>query len=127
MLRIWATVMALLVLSGCGALGTDRLRSDPVHTTPASMSVPGIPQGTPLWLRRHISQTALGMGDPHPSKIVVRLNVREHGRVIDRVWMRGRFSCDSCTTRLGDMSWRGRLIGFTYDLHTHHLLSYSYE
>jgi hypothetical protein len=65
---------------------------------------------------------ASGLGDPHPAKIEVTLNVRQRGRTVDRVWMRGHFTCRNCI-RSGDV--RARLVGYTFDARTHETLSVS--
>src|SRR5689334_15972176 len=87
-------VCGCLAAAGCGRRsGTGRRVATalPVSSAP----IPGAPN-VPLWLRTKIWRIAAGLGDPHPEKIAVTLNHREHGHVVDRVWMRGHFVCSTC-------------------------------
>jgi hypothetical protein len=89
--------------------------------TVSARSIPGAPQA-PRWLRVEIWRIAAGLGDPHPEKIAVTLNLKERGRTVDRVWMRGHFVCNTCVwTR----TVHPRLVGYTFDARTHDTLSAS--
>src|SRR5581483_2296841 len=57
-----------------------------------------------------------GTRRPAPDTIAVTLNRREHGRVVDRVWMRGDFVCATCVWT-GTVHWR--VVGYTFDAKTH--------
>lgn len=81
--------------------------------------------GTPAWLRIRISNFVNWLGDPTPDTIVVRLGVRDHGRVVDRVYARGDFVCKLCTRPPGGGAPRGHVAGFTVDARTHRELSFS--
>jgi hypothetical protein len=100
-------VCVSLTLAGCGrhATASDTIPSLPTSTAP----IPGAP-GVPLWLRVKIWQIATGLGDPHPEKIAVTLNLHQRGRVVDRVWMRGHF-VPGCK--------RAQLAGYTFNVKTH--------
>jgi hypothetical protein len=51
----------------------------------------------PPWVAGAVQTLALGLGEPNPRITIVRLNVREHGELVDHVWMRGHFTCNFCT------------------------------
>jgi hypothetical protein len=54
---------------------------------------------------------------------VIQLDLREHGRVIDRVWMRGSFAFECPGLRIGTC--HGRLAGYTFDTATRATISAS--
>jgi hypothetical protein len=122
--RIASALICLTFLAGCGGHSSANRRTADTNTQVRPISdgaVPGAPR-TPKWLRLRIWSIASGLGDPHPAKIAVTLNVEQRGRTADRVWMRGHFTCDSCT-------WSGtmhaRLAGYTFDAQTHQTVSVS--
>ena len=124
MVQVCAVVVALAILaSGCG-------RSVATHTgrihALVDRTIPGAPD-TPRWLRVRIWRTASGLGDANPSRIVVHRRVRDHGRVVDRVWMRGHFVCDTCSRPPGAKAPRGHLAGFTVVDSSHQDLSFSLQ
>jgi hypothetical protein len=113
--RLLITTLAVTML--CGVL--SRVAS-------ARMLGPRVPAGTPTWLTTMIQRVETVYGDRNPETIVVRLGVSDrYGRKLDRVWMRGTFSCADCTTGLATSAWQDRVIGFTVFADSHRLLSIS--
>jgi len=78
MLRWFAVVLIVLTLAGCGGPSSHgpkpfaKAQIDCIHA-----SVLAAPKGTPDWLINRICRTASALGDAHPNKIVIRLNL--HG------------------------------------------------
>ena len=50
----------------------------------------------PPWVKAQVQMLANGLGEPNPRITLVRLNVREKGRLVDHIWMRGSFTCNFC-------------------------------
>ena len=125
MLRSLATgVLIALVLSGCAARRPAAKQTSTANVVLAK-AIPGAPD-VPRWLRARIWQTAESLNDPHPAQIVVRLRIRERGRTVDRVWMRGNFVCSDCSHGpTGAPSPHGHISGFTVDDSSHQTLSFS--
>jgi hypothetical protein len=125
MLRTLATVVLIaFVLSGCAGRHSATKQTSPT-TVVLARAIPGTPN-VPRWLRARTWQTAASLNDPHPAQIVVRLRIPEHGRIVDRVWMRGNFVCNHCSHGpTGTALPRGHLSGFTVDDSTHQTLSFS--
>lgn len=115
-----ALICACVATTGCGGQSDAGRRSSSPRPT-VTAPIPGVPD-VPVWLRIRIWRIAAGLGDPRPAKIAVTLNLHERGRVVDRVWMRGQFVCDTCV-------WSGRttfhLVGYTFDAATHDTISTS--
>jgi hypothetical protein len=57
------------------------------------------PARVPPWVTQQARLFAFGLGDPSPRIVLVRLNQREHGRLVDHVWLRGDFTCNVCMPR----------------------------
>jgi hypothetical protein len=55
----------------------------------------------PPWVAANVQMLANGLGEPNPRITIVRLNVRENGRLVDHIWMRGSFTCNFCFPRHG--------------------------
>jgi len=55
----------------------------------------------PHWVAANVQMLANGLGEPNPRITIVRLNVRENGRLVDHIWMRGSFTCNFCFPRHG--------------------------
>ena len=55
----------------------------------------------PPWVKGNVQMLANGLGEPNPRITLVRLNVRENGRLVDHIWMRGSFTCNFCYPRHG--------------------------
>ena len=53
----------------------------------------------PPWVKAQVQMLANGLGEPSPRITIIRLNVREKGRLVDHVWMRGSFTCNFCFPR----------------------------
>jgi len=53
----------------------------------------------PSWVAANVQMLANGLGEPSPRITRVRLNVRENGRLVDHIWMRGSFTCNFCFPR----------------------------
>ena len=53
----------------------------------------------PPWVAANVQMLAMGLGEPSPRITLVRLNVREKGRLVDHIWMRGSFTCNFCFPR----------------------------
>jgi hypothetical protein len=123
--RTLATVVLIaFVLAGCAGRQGAATQTSPT-TVVLARAIPGAPN-VPRWLRARTWQTAASLNDPHPAQIVVRLRIREHGRIVDRVWMRGNFVCNDCSHGLTRTALpRGHLSGFTVDDSTHQTLSFS--
>jgi hypothetical protein len=62
---------------------------------PASAAQATVPQ----WVVGQVQNLALGLGEPNPRITIVHLNVREKGRLVDHIWMRGNFTCNFCSPR----------------------------
>jgi len=84
-----------------------------------SQRVPGAPPGTPAWLERLAWRLASSWQDAHPEKIAITLGAHHH------VWMRGRFVCNRCGTGVGSSRLEGRVLGFTVDPATRHVVGFS--
>ena len=109
--------------AGCGGHGGSQAT---VSSSSANYDrpIPGAP-ATPKWLRVRIWRMVDGLGDPTPQKFVVRLGLREHGRTVDRVDVRGDFVCNNCSRPPGARAPRGHIAGFTVNARTHRDLSFS--
>jgi hypothetical protein len=103
---------ACIAAAGCGGQHTAAPPKPVTSTAP----IPGNP-GVPRWLRIEIWRILSDSDDRHP-KIVVTLNRHEHGRVVDRVWMRGLF-LPGCT--------RPQMSGYTFDVRTRLSISSSWS
>jgi hypothetical protein len=64
----------------------------------ASLSL-AAPARVPAWVTQQATLFAFGLGEPTPRIVLVRLNRREHGRLVDHVWLRGDFTCNVCMPR----------------------------
>jgi len=54
------------------------------------------PARIPSWVNGQIVLFANGLGETSPRVVRVRLNVREHGHLVDHIWLRGDFTCRIC-------------------------------
>ena len=125
MIRAGVAALAVVVcvaLTGCGGHSAPPLGAAAQRPVASAAPIPGAP-GVPRWLRVRIWSIASGLGDPRPDKIAVTLHRHEHGRVVDRVWMRGQFICSTClwTGKIAHL----RLVGYTFDAATRNTLSAS--
>jgi hypothetical protein len=55
----------------------------------------------PSWVKGNVQMLANGLGEPNPRITLIHLNVRENGRLVDHIWMRGSFTCNFCFPRHG--------------------------
>jgi hypothetical protein len=124
MFRVVFAIAVALVAVACGSHATTTTRQSGRAVAHVDRPVPGAPN-TPRWLRIRIWDVAHGLGDPDPTKVVVRLRLHERGRVVDRVWMRGDFICTDCSYPPGGKPPRGHVAGFTVLDTTQQGLSFS--
>jgi hypothetical protein len=66
-----------------------------LFAAPASSSRASLPPG----VAAQVQMLANGLGEPSPRITIVRLNIREKGRLVDHIWMRGSFTCNFCFPR----------------------------
>jgi hypothetical protein len=71
----------------------------------------------PAWASEQVTLFSTGLGEWNPKIVRVRMNVREHGRLVDHIWLRGRFSCGICTPQYHT---RAELV---LDVHTRHIFA----
>ena len=93
----------ILGLSGAVDIGSEMraLAATAVVSLSLSLAAPtfSAQATTPQWVVGQVQNLALGLGEPNPRITVVHLNVRENGRLVDHIWMRGRFTCNFCSPR----------------------------
>jgi hypothetical protein len=122
--RSFVVVLILLALAEYG--GIPSVRGAPFATPQINCvhsSVPTAPKAAPDWLINRTCRIARGLGDAHPNQIVIRLDVREHGRIVDRVWMRGSFTFECPGLMIGTC--HGALAGYTFDARTRQTVAVS--
>jgi hypothetical protein len=115
--------LIVLVVSGCGTSTATRTGTSGLPAR-VDQPIPGAPN-IPRWLRVRIWRTAAGLGHAKPTRIVVTLRLRQNGRLVDRVWMRGSFTCNICSRPYGAKAPHGHLAGFTVIDSTRRSLSFS--
>lgn len=71
----------------------------------------------PAWLKDKVSLVANGLGEYSPRITRIRLNVREHGKLVDHVWARGSFTCRICSPMTNTH------LDVIYDARSHSLLA----
>jgi hypothetical protein len=120
---VLVTALIPLIASACGTSAAHRTSASGLPAR-VDRPIPGAP-ATPRWLRVRIWRFAAGLGDARPTRIVVKLGVRQNGRLVDRVWMRGTFVCTTCSRPYGAKAPRGHLAGFTVLDSTRRELSFS--
>jgi hypothetical protein len=104
--------LALVAASGCGGQGHSS-PSGPSHRAVTFSDAAEVPNGTPQWLIDDARRMALGLHDPHPRRVRIRL-----GRV-DVIEMWGRFLCDKCSRPPGVRAQRGAHAEARFESRTH--------
>jgi hypothetical protein len=84
-----------------------------VAATSLLLAAPAAQASVPAWVKAQVATVSSGLGEPNPRIVLVRLNRRENGRLVDKIWIRGAFTCNLCYPRT---STRGVVI---LDVHTH--------
>jgi hypothetical protein len=85
-----------------------------------SRSIGNTPAATLHWLIDLVWKTAFLLRDPNPYDVVIRL-----GGKVDRVSMRGNFTCAWCTRSPGAPARSGNLAAFTADAKGRGIISFS--
>src|SRR3954451_10668138 len=124
MFRPIMLIAVVLALPGCGGKSPVADTSvAPPQVDCVQFVTAAAPRDTPDWLINRTCRIASGLGDTHPKTVAIRLNLRERGRLVDRVWMQGSFTSECPGLNIGTCHWK--LVGYTFDAHTRQDISSS--